>query len=103
MKSDGTIETDDFKWDGPLNVRQPAQVRLEKQRGFKEEYRLASGIPIFSVPLYMGQATGYQMVSMARSLIRGSTVAMWVPEELLYEDVPKFDLILRLRKPRRKK
>jgi len=88
-----------------LNPIKIPSTRITKQRPFKKEYLLASGIPVFSHPGYgLSRAqSDYTTISMANTLMRNSVKTLNIREELFYEETPKFDLILRMRKKRRKK
>lgn len=91
---------DDYKSPTTLHVRQPSQPEIGKQRGFKDEYILARGIPVFSNPSYgygRNQAD-YTVISMAYTLLRTTVHTFKIPEELFYEEVPKFELVLRRKK-----
>jgi hypothetical protein len=65
------------------------------RKPFKTEYLLGKGYPLFILSNSGGKRTGYQAVSMATTWTRFDVAIFKVPEELFYEQMPKFELILR--------
>jgi hypothetical protein len=72
-----------------------ARAMKLRRRPFRDEYILAKGFPIFIQPHRGGAKTGYVGIQMAVSEMRFDSVIFKVPEELLYNEMPKFELVLR--------